>query len=296
MGGQPRGQGKCLPCVLIDVNTQHDFLDEAGAWPALNREGLVPALRRVVAWSKWNHVPVVSSVECHWRDEVRAARGPQHCLDGTHGQEKLPFTVFASYVKVEGDNTLAVPIDLFRKHQQVIFRKRTLDFFLNPKADRFLTQLPASEFVMAGLGLESSIKAIALGLIARGKTVSIVLDACGYFERTEGELTARLLEAKGARILTVDELVARRLPRPIRYPVNACGQMALGNGLYASITLSHHPEPHVNGNGNGTGKNGHDGHRPLPIPRAPLGRNGVTDVTRAFPPPPQRNRASRPAP
>jgi nicotinamidase-related amidase len=261
----------------------------------LNRDGLVPALRRVVAWAKWNHVPVVSSVECHWRDEVRSGRGPQHCLDGTHGQEKLPFTVFASYVKVEGDNTLAVPIDLFRKHQQVIFRKRTLDFFLNPKADRFLTQLPATEFVIAGLGVESSIKAIALGLIARGKTVSLVHDACGYFDRTEGDLAGRLLEAKGVRLLSVDELVARRLPRPVRYPVNACGQIPLGNGLYASVTISHHAGPltttngngHANGNGNGhaTGRNGHYPPRGLVPARVNVGRNGSTNGHRAHQPP-----------
>jgi hypothetical protein len=55
-------------------------------------------------------------------------------------------------------------------------------------------------------------------LIARGKQVSVVVDACGYFDRSEAELTVRLLGAKGATLITVDELMARRLPRPIRYP------------------------------------------------------------------------------
>lgn len=286
MLGQPKAQGKCLPCVLIDVNTQHDFLDPGGAWPALNRETLVPALRRVIAWAKWNHVPVVSSVECHWRDEVRPGRAPLHCLDGTPGQEKVPFTIFASYVKVEGDNTLSVPIDLFRKHQQVIFRKRTNDFFQNPKADRFLTQLPATEFVLAGLGLESAIKAIALGLIARGKSVSVVTEACGFFDRSEGELAARLLEAKGVRMLTANELVARKLPRPVRYPVNACGQIALGNGLYASVTISHHGRVVSNGHAHTNGQSGIFATRAKSPPRGPSNvRPAHKDVVPPVPPP-----------
>ena len=207
-----------LPCVLVDVNTQCDFLAPDGACPVANRAALLPALRRTVAWSKRNHVPVISSIDCHRRGELRHARLPAHCLDGTPGQTKIDFTLFGSFVRVEADNTLAVPIDLFRRHQQVIFRKRTTDFFLNPKADRFITQLPAAEYVVAGLGIEGSVKAIALGLIARGKQVSVVVDACGYFDRSEAELTVRLLGAKGATLITVDELMARRLPRPIRYP------------------------------------------------------------------------------
>jgi len=209
---------RTLPCVYVDVNTQNDFLGERAACPVLNREALLPALRRTVAWAKRNHVPVISSLDCHRRGELRNARLPQHCIDGTYGQDKIDFTLCGSFIHVEGDNTLSVPIDLFRRYQQVIFRKRTSDFFLNPKADRFISQLPAAEYVLSGLGIEGSVKAIALGLIARSKQVTVIVDACGYFDRSEAELTVRLLGAKGANLITVDQLLERRLPRPIRYP------------------------------------------------------------------------------
>ena len=257
MGGRSKGKGRALPCVFVDVNTQRDFLSPDGACPVANREAVICALRRAVAWAKRNHAPVVSAVDCHRREEVGARRLPQHCLDGTHGQEKIAFTVFGSFVKVEGDNTLSVPIDLFRRYQQVIFRKRTTDFFLNPKADRFLTQLPAAEYVIAGLGIEGSIKALALGLLARHKPVTVVIEACGFFDRSEAELTARLLEAKGVRLINVDELMARRLPRPVRYPRSACGQVPLRNGLYASV-----PQP-AGGNGHRRARNNGRGSRSL---------------------------------
>ncbi|HRX85363.1 MAG TPA: isochorismatase family protein [Phycisphaerae bacterium] len=236
-----------LPCVYVDVNTQKDFLTERAACPVQNRDVLVPALRRAVAWAKRNHVPVISSLDCHRRGELRNARLPQHCLDGTPGQDKIDFTLCGSYVRIEGDNTLAVPIDLFRRYQQVIFRKRTADFFLNPKADRFISQLPAAEYVIAGLGVEGAVKAIALGLIARDKKVTIVVDACGYFDRSEAELAIRLLAAKGAELITVDQLMQRKLPRPIRYP----RVQRNGNGVaqHKRITLEAIRRTETGGNG-----------------------------------------------
>jgi nicotinamidase-related amidase len=262
---------RTLPCVLLDVNTQNDFLADEGRCPVKNRELLVPALRRTVAWAKRNQVPVISSLDCHRMGELRNARMPQHCVDGTSGQEKIDFTLYGTYVQVEGDNTLAVPIDLFRKYQQVIFRKRTVDFFLNPKADRFVSQLPAAEYVIAGLGIEGSVKAIALGLIARCKRVTVVVDACGYFDRSEAELTVRLLAAKGAELITVDQLLSRRLPRPTRYPNSRRGnqpavtQLQLpglkvrtthassnGQSLNSSPSANHGASPgHGSANGNG---------------------------------------------
>lgn len=229
------GKRKQLPCVLMDVNTQNDFLQEDGACPINDREQVVASLRRMVAWAKRNHAPVISSVDCHRTCEVRFARLPAHCLDGTPGQQKIGFTLFGSYVKVEGDNTLVVPIDLFRKHQQVIFRKRTTDFLANPKADRFISNLPADNYVVYGLGVEGSVKSIALGLLARHKTVTVVVDACGHWCKSDAEQALRLMDAKGIRLTTVDEFVSQQLPRPIRYPHVRIGQVSMRNGLYASL-------------------------------------------------------------
>lgn len=229
------GNRQQLPCVLVDVNTQNDFLMAEGACPVDERETVISALRRMVAWAKRNHAPVISSVDCHRTCEVRFARLPAHCLDGTPGQQKIGFTLFGSYVKVEGDNTLVVPIDLFRKHQQVIFRKRTTDFLANPKADRFISSLPANNYVVFGLGVEGSVKSIALGLLARHKQVTVVVDACGSWCKSDAEQALRLMDAKGIRLTTVDAFVARQLPRPIRYPHARIGQVSMRNGLYASL-------------------------------------------------------------
>ncbi len=231
MVGRKNGRG--FECVVVDVNTQQDFCRADGIYPVANADTLVPQLRRVVAWAKRNYAPVISSVEAHRPFEVSDSGHPPCCVDGSCGQRKLEFTIFPTHALVEADNTLIVPPDLFSQYQQVIFQKRTDDLLGNPKADRLLGLLPVNEYVVFGTGVECSVKALALALLARGKSVSIVVDACGFWNRATADLALRQIAAKGARLICVDELRARKLDRTHRYG-----------------------PPSSNGNGNGNG-NGH---------------------------------------
>lgn len=227
---QVRRNGKAFESVLVDVNTQHDFCDVGGAFPVANATELIPALRHVVAWGRRNQTPVVSSMESHRPFELSDSGHPIHCVDGSNGQHKLEFTMFPSRTKLEVDNSLAVPLDLFRRHQQVILRKRSDDLLLNPKAERLLSDLPVLEYILFGTGLECSIKAIGLALLTRAKQVTIVVDACGYWSRSTADLALRQLVAKGAALTTVDQLLQRRLARRWRYP----DPRRNGNGSHAS--------------------------------------------------------------
>ena len=214
MKGQEPGRG--LECVIIDLNTQVEFCGEGGAFLVSNRDQLVPALRRVVAWAKRNCVPVVSAIgSCRARDVAKDPQSPR-CIDGTAGQRKLDFTLFGRCARIELDNTLALPENLFNKYQQVIFRKREDDLMGNPKADRFLTQLDAREYILFGNGLEDSVKALALSLFAREKSVTVVVDACGYWHMGTAEFALRQLAAKRINLITVDELLRRKLSRERR--------------------------------------------------------------------------------
>ncbi len=204
--------------VIVDLNTQYDFCDHEGQSPVANVDALLPALRRTVAWTKRNAVPVVSSVETHRCGELSDSGHALCCIDGTRGQDKIDFTLLGARINIEVDSMLCCPIDLFVKYQQVIFRKRSDDLLLNPKADRFFTQIPTREFIIVGTGLENSIRSLVLGLLARARRVLIVEDACGFWDPASGELAIRQMVAKGARRITVDRLLKRKLSRRIRYP------------------------------------------------------------------------------
>lgn len=216
-------RGRVYECVVIDINTQEDFCDRTGAFPVANVTELIPAMRRVIAWTRRNHAPVVSTVESHRPLELSDNGHPIYCVDGSQGQKKIAFTVLPLRIIVEVDNTFTVPSDLFRHWQQVLFRKRTDDLLANPKADCLLTNLPVKEYILFGTGLECSIKALALALLAREKAVTVVTDACGYWHRTAAELALRQVAAKGAVLINADRLMTRKLDRQYRYGKNGVG-------------------------------------------------------------------------
>ncbi|HPD28420.1 MAG TPA: isochorismatase family protein [Phycisphaerae bacterium] len=191
--------------VLLDVCTQRDFLTPGCVLQVANLDSLIANLQRVFGWVRSNGIAVVSLVESH-RPTEPMREFPLHCIDNTPGQEKLPFTLLSPRTLVETDNYLSLPPDLQANNRQLIFRKRTRDILSNPKADRFLTSWQPEEYIIVGVGLERAIRGLALGLLARHKTVTVVTDACGCWSPADAELVIRQLGAKDIRLTTVEEL------------------------------------------------------------------------------------------
>ncbi len=212
-----RRDGFAYEYVVVDLNTQFDFCSIGGRHPVSNLMELIPSLRRIIAWTKRNAVPVVSSITAHRKSEIAPGDTDACCIDGSVGQGKVGFTLLDKRKQVEIDNTLNLRLDLFRDYQQVLFRKRTDDLLANPKADRFLTQVPTREFIVIGNSVECSVKALTLGLVARGKAVTVIVDGCGFWDQGAADLTFRQLVAKGAMLATVDEVVCRKLANRKRY-------------------------------------------------------------------------------
>lgn len=202
--------------VLIDVCTQHDYLDPQAILQVANQEPVVKNLREIFHWVRTDGIAVVSIVESH-RPSEPSNGFPLHCIDGTRGEEKLTFTIIRPFTVVENDNYLSLPPDLKKNHRQLIFRKRNRDVLSNPKTDGFLTTHNPDEFIIVGVGLERAIRSLALGLLARHKTVTVVSDACGYWSSGDGDLALLQLGAKGIRLVTTAELTA--VPEPtVRRP------------------------------------------------------------------------------
>lgn len=236
--------------VLVDLNTQCDFLLPKGALPVWNRKDILPNIRKLMSWARTTRVPVISSLEAHRAGESRKGL-PPHCVDRTNGQKKLPFTLLPKRLILMGDNTIDVPFQIFRRFQQVIFTKRDRDFLNNPKADRLVNNIEVNHMIVFGVVTEYCVKAAVLGLMTRRHRVVVVSDACGYWSSSDHDLALRQMDAKGAVLVTTDELVngvaderirAARRPMPIieEEPVDELALLTCGEG--------HHPS---NGNGNG---------------------------------------------
>jgi nicotinamidase-related amidase len=190
--------------VLLDIDTQKDFLLAEGKACIRNHRRVLAHIRRVMAWARYHHVPIISTAEVYPGNNGNGADG--YCIDGTEGQKKVRYTLLSDRATFPADGNTDLPRDMLRRYRQIILHKRCVDPFDEPRIDRLLSELRAGEFILVGTSLEGAVKMTALGLLQRGKNVTIVVDAIGTRDKKEAGLTLRKMETKGARLIDTRKL------------------------------------------------------------------------------------------
>jgi nicotinamidase-related amidase len=213
-------------CVVVDMNTQRDFLSGEGILPIRNRQEILEKIQKLMEWTKVHRLPMISPTDVHRRlGNEPIASSLFNCIEGTAGQQKIPITLMPKRFVLEHDDSPSLPINLLENYMQVIVNKKTNDVFTNPKADRLFTRLQAKRFLIFGVGTERAIKTLGLGLLSRGKSPIVAMDACGTWDDEASELSLRQLEAKGAILLSTDQIIGiepDELPEPhIEIPADA---------------------------------------------------------------------------
>jgi nicotinamidase-related amidase len=190
--------------ILIDIDTQKDFLLADGKACIGNHRRVLAHIRRVMAWARYSNVPIISTAEVHpnHNNESEAS----YCIDNTDGQRKIHYTLFNKRLSFAADGNTDLPRDILRRYKQIILHKRCVDPFDEPRIDRLLSEVRANEFILVGTSLEGAVQATALGLLQRGKTVTVVVDAVGSHNKKEAKLALRKMETKGARLIETKKL------------------------------------------------------------------------------------------
>jgi nicotinamidase-related amidase len=190
--------------ILLDIDTQKDFLLVSGKACVKNHRRVLANIRRMMAWARINGVPIVSTAEVYANNNGDSI--PGYCIDGTEGQRKVHYTLVSNRVSFAADGNTDLPRDIFKRYNQVILHKRCVDPFDEPRIDRLLSEIKANEFILVGTSLEGAVKATALGLRQRGKKVTVIIDATGSHNIREAKLAIRKMETKGARIIETRKL------------------------------------------------------------------------------------------
>jgi len=185
--------------ILIDINTQRDFLLAEGNACIRNHRRVLAHIRRVMAWARYKNIPMISICEIYPDNNGDSAI--DYCIDGTEGQKKIHYTLLSNRVSFPADGSTDLPRDIMRRHRQVILHKRCIDPFEEPRIERLLSEVRANEFILIGASAEGAVKATALGLLQRGKRVSVVVDAVGSHDKKEAKLALRKMKTKGARLI-----------------------------------------------------------------------------------------------
>lgn len=196
----------------MDLGAQREYLRPNAPQRCLNADSVAPNIRHVMAFARWCKHPVLSCIDSRRPGdigdefvEVHAAVGP---VPAKFGISLLP-----DHYVLDSDNSLAVPLDILRHHQQVIVAKHHRDPFTHPKFDRLLTELPVQRYIICGVALEHSLRMLALGLLRRERRVTLLLDASGWWHADVAEMVLRQLDVKGCELLRVEDFIARSLAR-----------------------------------------------------------------------------------
>ena len=248
--------------VFIDVDTQRDFMYPNGAVYFRQAAQIAPRLARLFSCARRNAYPVVSTTMC-LRSNGNGNGSPceNGCIEGTNGQKKPAFSLLGRRACFGPNGNTDLPPGLLRRYQQVVFEKRSSNPFDHPKFDRLITGMMVSEYVVFGLVTEDAVKSTVLGLLARGKQVKLVVDATAGRDDHLADMALRLMLAKGARIITTQELAPSMQPRiELNVLFNRLSQMAPSGGLRVSRLAVPGSKSGGNGNGHKThGGNGHNG-------------------------------------
>ena len=196
--------------ILIDVDTQKDLFLADGKACIRNHRRVLANIRRVMAWTRHDQVRIISTVQCHFANEHK-----DFCLSGTPGVGKVPYTLRNHRFTFESEDSTDFPRDLLRNNDQIILYKRTIDPFDEPRAERILTEAKASEFIVIGGPTETSVLYTVLGLLSRGKNVTVLIDAVGSQEKSVADIALRKMKAKGARLIESKALLGNSSLRQV---------------------------------------------------------------------------------
>ena len=185
--------------ILVDIGTQRDFFLNSGSSCIRNHRRVLANIRRMMAWARYKDIRIISTCEVYPNNNGGSAI--HYCLDGTDGQKKIRYTLLNKRMSFPADGSTDLPLDILRQYNQIILYNRTADPFDEPRTERLLSEVKADNFILMGADAAGAVKAMALGLLQRGKKVSVVIDAVGAHNNRDAELALRKMQAKGAKLV-----------------------------------------------------------------------------------------------
>ena len=185
--------------IFWDVDTQHDFMDEDGRLPVPSAAEIVPNLARLTRFAAEHAIPTVATADAHPIGDPEFEVFGEHCVPGTRGQLRIGETRLPA-CEVADAGALADQVRRLEagELQQLVVEKRTLDVFDVPLADRVLEALDPAHVVVYGVATEYCVRAEVLGLLGRGRSVTVVTDAVKGIDEGAAEGALREMEEAGA--------------------------------------------------------------------------------------------------
>jgi len=206
--------------IIVDVSTQKDLFLSDGIARVRNHRRVLANIRRVMAYARSRKVHVISTCEVY----SNGTGYTPYCLDGTEGHKKVRYTLLNNRISFAADSNINISKGIFKNYKQLVLHERGHDPFEEPAIDRLLSDIKSCEFILIGATAENTVKAMALGLLQRGKKVTVLYDAVGSHDNKEAKMAFRKMQAKGARLMETKKLAGSSHLKRVRVcTCNVCG-------------------------------------------------------------------------
>lgn len=201
-------------CVLVDIDTQRCFFQNTKPCD-LKDIGVLANIRRVMAWARLKNIFVVSTkkVPVCYRDSQDT---------NINEVNKIRWTLRNKRIYLDAIDYSYIPFDILDVCDQVVLCKRSIDPFEEPRVDRILTELQASEFILIGSFAEGAIQATALGLLARRKKVKVLTDAINTENKKSAKVAQQYMLALGAKLITTRQFIESSLRHEKEHLCRSC--------------------------------------------------------------------------
>jgi nicotinamidase-related amidase len=192
--------------IVIDVDTQNHFFLDDGPVCVRDHKYVLKNIKKILAWARSKRIDLISTMQVSNGTAVYA----NSFLAGGFSVGKPSCTLYRRRIQLDAQDCTDLPDRVLERYDQVIFHKRCHDPFAEPRIDRLFTEVEADEFVILGAPTEGAVKATALGLLARGKQVTVVVDATGPLSQSLARKALQRMKTKGAKLVNTDKLLGGR--------------------------------------------------------------------------------------
>ena len=195
--------------IFFDIDTQHDFLDRDGALAVPDAQAILPHIEQLLHAASQHHITTVSSRCAHRENDPEFAVFPPHCIEGTHGAERVFADLPALPRREIPVGATPEPQTKLEPAKHYTVKKQVYDLFSNPWLESLRRHGAFDEetCVIFGVATDYCVRAAALGLASTGARVLLVEDAVRGVDK---ETTARTIEemrAAGVEFTTTNEVL-----------------------------------------------------------------------------------------
>ena len=206
-----------MPQVIFwDVDTQNDFIQPDGKLYVSGAEAILPNLQRLTQHARSAGIRIFGSVDAHRPDDPELSPDPDfqetfppHCLEGTHGQEKVSETLPRNPLWIDPDpqSTDSLQEAVLGHAGEVIFRKRRFDVFTNPNLDPVIEAVAPDLIVLYGVALDVCDAHAIEGFLERETAaLKLVIDATRAIDPQRGEVLVAAWKQRGVEVVTTHEV------------------------------------------------------------------------------------------